>query len=93
MAAFIFKGGASKLYKMQFSEKECLTTTWEFIRIFNLYFISVVVRVRKEVKLLALKQGDMTVSSYEDKFISLSYFTDNMSQTEEQKAQMFERGL
>jgi len=43
--------------------------------------------------LFALEQGDMSVSVYEDMFISLSYFTDFMFQTEERKARMFEKGL
>jgi len=57
-----------------------------------LHFISTAVRAGKEAELLALEQGDMTVSGYEDRFISLSHFTD-MFQTEKKKARMFERGL
>ena len=50
-----------------------------------MHFISTAVRAGKEAELLALEQGDMTVSGYEDKFISLSHFTDNMFQTEEKR--------
>jgi len=79
LAAFNLKGDASKLYKMQFLEEERLTTTrGVFTRRFNLHFISVTIRVRKEAKLLTVEYGDITVSTYEDMFISLSHFTDNM---------------
>ena len=59
----------------------------------DLHYISFATRVEKEAELLTLEPGDMSVSGYEDKFISLFYFTDNMFQTEERKARMFEKGL
>ena len=43
--------------------------------------------------MLALEQGDMSFSTYEDKFINLSHFIDNMFHTEEREVWMFERGL
>ena len=79
LAAFNLKGDANKLYKMQFLEEDRLSTTQGvFIRRFNLNFISVTLRARKEAKLLTVEYGDMTVSTYEDMFFSLSHFTDNM---------------
>jgi len=93
LATFSLKGDANKWYRPQFSEEERLTVSWgEFIRRFDLHFISSAVRAGKEAELLALEQGDMFVSAYEDKFISLSHFSD-MFQTKERKAQMFEKGL
>ena len=43
--------------------------------------------------MLALEQGELSVAAYESKFVRLSYFTDNIFQTEERKARMFEREL
>jgi len=58
LATFSLKGDANKWYKTQFSEEERYTTTWgELIRIFDLHFIFVAVRVEKEAELLALEQG------------------------------------
>ena len=94
LATFSLKGDARKWYRAQFTEDECLDTTWEeFIWRFDLQFISFAARAGKEGKLLALEQGDLSVAAYESKFVSLSHITDNMFQTEERKARMFERGL
>ena len=94
LAAFSLKGDAGKWYRAQFTEDERLDTTWEeFVWRFDLQFISSAARAGKESELLALKQGDLSVAAYESKFVSLSHFTDNMFQTEERKARMFERGL
>jgi len=92
LAVFSMKGDARKWYRSEFSEKECLATTWaQFIRRFDL--ISSATRAGKEAELLALEQWDMCVLAYENKFINLSHFTENMFQTEERKARMFEKGL
>lgn len=40
-----------------------------------------------------LEQGDMTVSKYDKKFISLSYFADYMNPSSDIKARMFENKL
>ena len=59
---------------------------------FDLYYIFSTAKSGKEAELLALEQGEISVTDYENKFVSLYYFID-MFQTEEWKARMFERGL
>jgi len=94
LAAYSLKGDAGIWYRSHFSAAERLTTSWEdFLQSFDSQFISSASRAGKEAELLALEQGDMSVDDYESKFISLSHFTDNMFQSEERKARMFERGL
>jgi len=94
LAAFSLKGDASKWYRSHFSAAERLTTTWEdFLRSFDQQFISSAARAGMEAELLTLEQGEMTVDAYETRFTTLSHFTDNLFQTEERKARMFERGL
>ena len=62
LVAFSLKGSASKWYRSQYSE-ERLTLSWgEFIKRFDLHFISSTVRAEKEAELLALKQGDISVT-------------------------------
>ena len=88
------KEDASRWYKAYFSKEEHLTVTWdEFIRRFNQHFISSAARAGKEAKLLALEKGELSVTAYENRFVTLCHFTDNMFQTEERKARMFEKGL
>ena len=71
-----------------------MTIGWdEFIWRFDLQYISSAAKAGKEAELLSLEQGDLSVAAYESKFCNLLHFTDNMFQTEERKARMFERGL
>ena len=82
LAAFILKGDASKWYRSHFTREERLTATWEeFICRFDMQYISAAALAAKEAELIALEQGDMTVTTYESKFESLCHFTGNMFQT------------
>ena len=56
-------------------------------------YISSAAKAGKEGELLSLAQGDLSVTDYESQFSRLLHFTDNMFQTEDRKARMFERGL
>ena len=79
LAAFSLKGDASKWYKAYFAEEERSTVTWEeFLRKFDQQFISPAARAGKEAELLNLEQGDLSVATYEGRFVSLCNFTDNM---------------
>ena len=55
LAAFSFKGDASKRYRAQFSEMEHLTIGWdEFLWRFDLQYISSAAKAGKEAELLSL---------------------------------------
>ena len=73
LATFNFKGPPSGIGCSSWQE-ERLTTIWgDFIRRFDLHFIFAAMRAGKEAELLVLEQGDMSVTAYKDKFISLSH--------------------
>lgn len=46
-----------------------------------------------EIKFLELKQGDMSVAEYEEKFTELSNYASHHVQDEKRKARWFEQGL
>jgi hypothetical protein len=80
-------------YKAHFTKEEMITVTWtEFLKRFDAHFISSAAKARKEAELIDLEQGELSVTDYESKFVSLCYFTD-MFQNPECQARMFERGL
>ena len=94
LAAFNLKGDARKWYKMQFSKEKHL---YHYLRRVHheiqstFYFCES--KGRKGCRVIRFGVGGMAVSTYEEKFISLSHFTGNIFQTEERKARMFEREL
>ena len=87
LATFSLKGDARKWYKTQFYEEERLITTWgEFLRRFDPHLISRQGPEGSRVTYFRVRRYD--VSAYEDRFINLSHFAENMFQTKKRKARM-----
>lgn len=57
---------------------------------FDKDYISPTVRAMRMNEFINLKQGDMTITEYEKKFTSLSYFIDSINLFDYVKARMFE---
>ncbi|XP_022857992.1 uncharacterized protein LOC111378931, partial [Olea europaea var. sylvestris] len=68
--------------------------TWaRFKELIEEKFFPTAVKDQKEMELLRLQQGTMTLVEYERKFEGLSRFAPHLVDTEEKRARRFERGL
>ncbi|XP_055824454.1 uncharacterized protein LOC129892981 [Solanum dulcamara] len=56
-------------------------------------YVACILRDRKKDEFMALKQGNMTVSTYEVKFHTLSRYATHLVTTEEERIRLFMKGL
>ena len=68
-------------------------TWWEFTTAFCLYYIPAGLLNRKLSKFLELKQGNMTVMEYVNKFNHLAQYAGTHVDTNEKKMDHFNHGL
>ena len=68
-------------------------TSWEFTTAFRQYYIPVGLLNRKLSKFLELKQGNMTMMEYVNKFNHLAQYAGTHVDTDEKKMDRFNRGL
>jgi hypothetical protein len=88
-------GEASKWWDSYIYEHEQpQSIVWkEFKDNFISHFIPVSVMKLKRKEFLSLKQRQMTVTEYRDKFIQLSMYTQRSSESEKKKREHFLKGL
>ena len=80
--------------RSSFAGREFDTITWEeFLDAFNVMYYPDQMREQKSREFSNLKQGDMTVREYEQKFIQLERFSPGMCSTEKARANKFLWGL
>ena len=68
-------------------------TRWEFTTAFHQYYIPTGLLNRKLLEFLELKQGNMTVMEYVNKFNHLAYYARTHVDTDEKKMDHFNHGL
>ncbi|XP_057808412.1 uncharacterized protein LOC131022884 [Salvia miltiorrhiza] len=76
------------------TEEQVRAISWRTFkeRVMGKYFPKAF-RKQKEIELMNLKQGNLTVLEYERKFTQLARFTPHLVDTDEKKAWRFENGL
>ena len=80
--------------RSSFAGREFHTITWEeFIDVFNVMSYPEQLREQKSREFSNLKQGEMTVRDYEQKFIQLERFSPGLCTTEKAQANKFLWGL
>ena len=76
--------------RSNFVGREFNTITWEeFIDVFNVMYYPEQLREQKSREFSNLKQGEMTVRDYEQKFIQLERFSLGICTTEKARANKF----
>lgn len=94
LGAFNLEGAAWEWWRSATTALERDTLTWEqFVIRFDRMFIPRTVVNAKEIELLKLEQGTMTVDEYEIEFRELCHFAVDLHLDEERRARMFEKGL
>ena len=91
-ATFTFEGTALVWWRL----KKSLEPLWlwpRFLEMFNIKYFPETVRDQKTTKFLNFMEKDMTVVTYNAKFIELSSYTPHIMSMESCKARKFEAGL
>ena len=98
LASCMFEEGAAfwwdSAQRSSFVGREFYTITWgEFIDVFNIKYYLEQIREQNSREFSNLKQGEMTVRDYEQKFIQLERFSPGLCTTEKVRANKFLWGL
>ena len=93
-AAFMLKGEANYWWEAKRGMKGTTTIPWDrFTHLFLEKYYPKHLEKQMEIKFLELKQGNMSVAEYENKFSELSRFVPHYVDTEEKRAWRFQQGL